>query len=48
MKYLLDTNVFREIGKTEPHEHVRAWLAHMDDADLGISTLTVKEVAKGI
>ncbi|MGI4796749.1 MAG: type II toxin-antitoxin system VapC family toxin [Janthinobacterium lividum] len=48
MKYLLDTNVFREVGKTIPHEHVQAWLGHVDDADLAISTLTVREVTKGI
>jgi hypothetical protein len=48
MKYLLDTSVFREIGKSEPHEHVRTWLAGVDDADLAISALTVREVAKGI
>ena len=48
MKYLLDTNVFREVGKTVPHEHVQAWLGHVDDADLAISTLTVREVTKGI
>jgi len=48
MKYLLDTNVFREIGKTEPHEHVSAWLKRVDDGDLAVSTLTVREVRKGI
>jgi toxin FitB len=48
MKYLLDTNVFREIGKTTPHEHVDAWLAGVDDTDLAISALTVREVSKGI
>lgn len=48
MKYLLDTNVFREIGKAVPHENVDAWLATIDDADLAISALTVREVAKGI
>src|SRR5260221_4019845 len=48
MKYLLDANVFREIGKTKPHENVRAWLASVDDADLAISALTVREVANGI
>src|SRR5208282_4808971 len=48
MKYLLDTNVFREIGKTAPHEHVRAWLVSVDDADLAISALTVREVTKGV
>ena len=48
MKYLLDTNVFREIGKTEPDANVAAWLARVDDADLAISALTVREVRKGI
>ncbi len=48
MKFLLDTNVFREIGKTKPHANVAAWLNNVDDADLAISALTVKEVRKGI
>ena len=48
MRYLLDTNVFREIGKTDPHRHVAAWLARVDDADLAISALPVREVRKGI
>jgi len=48
VKYLLDTNVFREVGKTDPHEHVRAWLNRVNDADLAISALTVREVTKGI
>jgi hypothetical protein len=26
MKFLPDTNVFREIGKTEPDANVAAWL----------------------
>lgn len=48
MRYLLDTNVFREMGKSEPHENVRAWLAQIDDGDLAISAITVREVSKGI
>ena len=48
MKYLLDTNVFREIGKTKPHLHVGAWLARVDDKDLAISALTAREVRKGV
>ncbi|MFI5012933.1 MAG: hypothetical protein ACHQAY_11350 [Hyphomicrobiales bacterium] len=48
MKYLLDTNVFREIGKTGPHKNVSAWLTSVDDSDLAISALTVREVTKGI
>lgn len=48
MKYLLDTNVLREIGKTSPHKNVAAWLKSVDDADLAISALTVREIAKGV
>lgn len=48
MKFLLDTNVFREIGKTTPDANVSAWLDTVDDADLAISALTVREVRKGI
>ena len=48
MKYLLDTNVFREIGKSDPHRNVGEWLRGVDDADLAISALTVREVTKGI
>lgn len=48
MKYLLDTNVFREIGKTNPHANVAAWLDGVDDSGLAISALTVREVQKGI
>jgi predicted nucleic acid-binding protein len=48
MKFLLDTNVFREIGKTAPDANVAAWLDQVDDGDLAISALTVREVRKGI
>jgi len=48
MRFLLDTNVFREIGKTVPNANVAAWLATVDDAVLAISALTVREVRKGI
>lgn len=48
MKYLLDTNVLRELGKTLPHKNVAAWLKSVDDADLAISALTVREITKGV
>jgi toxin FitB len=48
MKYLLDTNVPRELGKTSPHKNVAAWLKSVDDADLAISALAVREIAKGV
>lgn len=48
MKFLLDTNVFREIGKTKPHPNVAAWLRTVDDSELAISVITVREVRKGV
>ena len=48
MKFLLDTNVFREIGKTKPHANVAVWLEGVDDIELAISALSVREVRKGI
>ncbi|MGE0723771.1 MAG: hypothetical protein AB7O45_05325 [Alphaproteobacteria bacterium] len=48
MKYLLDTNVLRELGKTTPHKNVATWLKSVDDADLAISALSVREIAKGV
>jgi predicted nucleic acid-binding protein len=48
MKFLLDTNVLRELGKTSPHKNVAAWLKSVDDADLAISALSVREIAKGV
>jgi toxin FitB len=40
--------VFREIGKTRPDANVAAWLDTVDDTDLAISALTVREVCRGV
>ena len=48
MKYLLDTMVLKEIGRSVPHENVEAWLATVDDRDLAISAISVREIGKGI
>ena len=49
MRYLLDTNVFREVQKGPAgHPNVRAWLASVDDTDLRLSVMTVTEVRRGI
>lgn len=48
MKYLLDTMVLKEIGRSVPHENVEAWLATVDDRDLAISAISVREIWKGI
>jgi toxin FitB len=48
MKYLLDTNVLREMGRAHPHENVASWLASVDDADLALCSLSVKEIRRGV
>ncbi len=48
MKYLLDTMVLKEIGKSKPHQNVEAWLGTVDDLDLAISVIAVREIWKGI
>jgi toxin FitB len=48
VKYLLDTMVVKEIGKSKPHQNVEAWLATVDDPDLAISVINVREIWKGI
>ena len=48
MRYLPDTNVLRELGKTSPQTNVADWLTSINAADLAISAPTVREVAKGV
>lgn len=45
MKYLLDTNVLREM-RPRGHKNVRLWLATVDESELCISVL--KEIQEGI
>jgi hypothetical protein len=40
--------VVKEIGKSNPHQTVEAWLATVDDPDLAISVINVREIWKGI
>ena len=47
MKYLLDTNVLREMHP-RGHKNVRLWLATVDDDELCISVLTIEEIQEGI
>ena len=47
MKYLLDTNVLREM-RPGSHKNVRIWLATIDDSELCISASTIQEgIARG-
>lgn len=47
MKYLLDTNVVSEAGKTVPHQNVDKWFDTVDDSELAISAITVRELRRG-
>jgi len=48
LKYLLDTNVLKELSRPKPHDNAKAWLSKVDDLDLAISVISVREIAKGI
>jgi len=48
LKYLLDTNVLKELSRPTPHVNVEAWLSKVDDIDLAISVISVREISKGI
>jgi predicted nucleic acid-binding protein len=38
----------KEMGRSTPHRNVKAWLATVDDPDLVLSVITVREICKGI
>ncbi|TPK85684.1 type II toxin-antitoxin system VapC family toxin [Mesorhizobium sp. B2-4-13] len=48
MRYLLDTNVLKEVGKPEAHQNVKRWLKSVDDNELAISAMSIMEIYKGI
>lgn len=47
MIYLLDTNVVSQISKPRPIANVLTWLKTVDDRDLCISAMTVREMRYG-
>ena len=48
MKFLLDTNVVSELSNPFPDPRVEHWLQTADNEELGISCVTLAEVAQGI
>lgn len=48
MRFLLDTMVISEAARQSPDPQVAAWLGSHASADLGISVLTLGEIAKGV
>lgn len=47
IRYLLDTNVTSQVGKQKPNRNVQAWLASVNDDELAISVVTVRERLEG-
>ena len=47
MTYLLDTNVLRECH-SGGHRNVRAWLKSVDDTQIFVSALSIREIRLGI
>ena len=47
IRYLLDTDVVSQASKRKANAHVAAWLGSVDDGDLAISVVTVRERWEG-
>jgi toxin FitB len=47
-RYLLDTNIIRNVVKPRPSESLLAWMAAQRDEDLFIASLTLAEIRRGI
>lgn len=46
-RYLLDTDVVSQASKERPSGNVAAWLASVDDQDLAISVIALRERLEG-
>lgn len=47
-RYLLDTNIIRNIVRPQPSNSLLAWMGAQRDDDLFISSLTIAEIRRGI
>lgn len=48
MKYLADTNFLSEFLKPRPNPGALKWLLATDETEIGISVVTIGEIARGI
>jgi predicted nucleic acid-binding protein len=48
MRYLLDTNIIRNITKPAPSEPLLTWMSQQSDEDLFIASLTIAEIRRGV
>jgi len=46
--FLLDTNVFSELGKKRPNSALLSWISDLDDSSIFCSVVTVGELRRGI
>jgi predicted nucleic acid-binding protein len=47
IRYLLDTDVTSQASKQKPHKNVKKWLATVNDDELAISVITLRERLEG-
>ena len=47
IRYLLDTDVTSQAGKQRPSQNTQAWLASVNDEELAISVVTLRERLEG-
>jgi len=47
IRYLLDTDVTSQTGKRNPNKNTRTWLASVNDDELAISVITLRERLEG-
>jgi predicted nucleic acid-binding protein len=48
IRYLLDTDVTSQAGKQQPNKNVQKWLASLNDHELAISVITLRERLEGV
>ena len=47
IRYLLDTDITSQAGKQKPSRNAQAWLASVNDDELAISAITLRERLEG-
>jgi predicted nucleic acid-binding protein len=47
IRYLLDTDITSQAGKPKPNENAQTWLASVNDDELAISVITLRERLEG-
>lgn len=48
MKYILDTNVIKRFGGSNPNANIKKWHGTINDSDIYITALSIQEINQGI